>query len=235
MVEYCASQTTERGGRVLQIPPAPALPRRALLRTEKAPCAISSSFRVRSLRVAVSSAASLIKHPLQSGILITATVSLPLAKSDFIIYSKSHIRKHLEKPSCGDTSTNGVANRSHPPESSSPKEGFANVARWIALDQDSESLIYRGFCELSARNILYLQCEMLGLEKRLNELDKMDAASDDMEVKDAARTWETLREQFEGGNQDAQARMELILRLRGVVKEVSCVVPSRERSTIRRG
>jgi hypothetical protein len=76
---------------------------------------------------------------------------------------------------------------------------------------------------------------MLGLEKRLNELDKMDAASDDTEVKDAARTWETLREQFESGNQDAQARMELILRLRGVVKEVSCVVPSRERSTIRRG
>ncbi|KAL3495319.1 hypothetical protein BJX62DRAFT_246055 [Aspergillus germanicus] len=114
---------------------------------------------------------------------------------------------------------NGVANRSHPPDSSPPKEGFANVARWIALDRDSETLIYRGFRELSARNLLYLQCEMLGLEKRLDEQDKVDAASHDMEVKDAARTWETLREQFESGNQDAQTGMDLIMRLRGTVKE----------------
>jgi hypothetical protein len=119
----------------------------------------------------------------------------------------------------------GTATRSHPLDSSSPKEGFANVARWIALDRDSETLIYRGFRELTARNLLYLKCEMLNLEKRLNELDKIDAVSDDMEVKDAARTWETLREQFENGNQDAQTRMELITRLRGTVKEYR-VLPS---------
>jgi hypothetical protein len=127
---------------------------------------------------------------------------------------------------------NGVANLSHPPDSSPPKEGFGNVARWIALDRDSETLIYRGFRELSARNLLYVQCEMLDLEKRLNELDKIDAASTDMKVKDAARAWDTLREQFEKGNRDAQTRMELIMRLRGVVKEYRAL-PSREGSTIR--
>ncbi|KAL3459155.1 hypothetical protein BJX64DRAFT_291552 [Aspergillus heterothallicus] len=111
------------------------------------------------------------------------------------------------------------ANRRPLPHPCPPKEGFANVARWIALDRDSETFIYRGFRELAARNLLYLQSELLDLEKRLNELDKNDATTDDLDVKDEARTWETLRERYESGNEDAKARMDLVMQLRASIKE----------------
>ncbi|GFG18546.1 hypothetical protein IFM61392_10601, partial [Aspergillus lentulus] len=88
---------------------------------------------------------------------------------------------------------------------------FANVARWIALDCDGEVFIYRKFSELAARNLLYLQCELLDLEKHFNELDSNDAGSDDMDIKDAARTWETLTQQCESGNKEAQVHEALIL------------------------
>lgn len=99
------------------------------------------------------------------------------------------------------------------------KEGFANVARWLSLDRDNETFIYRRFNELSARNILYLQCELLDLEKKLNELDKKDVTSDDMDLKDVARTWETFMQRFEEGNSEAVVRMELITKLRAKIKE----------------
>ncbi|KAL2834362.1 hypothetical protein BDW59DRAFT_178782 [Aspergillus cavernicola] len=102
---------------------------------------------------------------------------------------------------------------------SAHKEGFANIARWIALDRDSETSIYRRFNQLSARNLLYLQCELLALEKKLERLDQNDLDSDDMGLKDEARTWETFMERYENGNQEAKLRKELIADLRARMKE----------------
>ncbi|KAI1739569.1 hypothetical protein F4680DRAFT_422000 [Xylaria scruposa] len=99
------------------------------------------------------------------------------------------------------------------------KEGFADVARWISLDSDNETFIYRKFDELAARNLLYLQSELLVLEKQLNELDKNDADNEDMDVKDASRTWETLTQRYDTGNEEAQVRIDLIIRLRAILKE----------------
>ncbi|RYP14827.1 hypothetical protein DL765_006128 [Monosporascus sp. GIB2] len=99
------------------------------------------------------------------------------------------------------------------------KEGFANVARWIALDNDNETFVYGKFDELAARNLLYLQSELLVLEKQLNELDKNDANSEDLDLKDAARTWETLTQQSDTGNEEMRVRMDLIVRIRVKLKE----------------
>lgn len=99
------------------------------------------------------------------------------------------------------------------------KEGFADVARWISLDYDSETSIYRKFHELAARSLLYQQAELLVLEKQLDELDKQDAESDDMDLKDAARTWEVLTKRHEDGLQDAKDRMELITTIRSKLRE----------------
>lgn len=99
------------------------------------------------------------------------------------------------------------------------KEGFANVARWISLDPDNETFIYRRFNQLGARNLLYLQAELLALEKQLDELDKNDALSDDMTLKDSARTWKILIDSYENGNAEAKARMGLIVKLRAKLKE----------------
>lgn len=116
---------------------------------------------------------------------------------------------------------NGSANSSDR-RSASPswqKEGFADVARWIALDPDNETFIYRKFDELAARNLLYLQAELLVLEKELNKLDKNDANSDDMDLKDAIRTWETLTQWYDTNDEEARVRMDLIVRIREKLKE----------------
>jgi hypothetical protein len=100
-----------------------------------------------------------------------------------------------------------------------PKTGFAQAARWIALDPDKETFIYRRFDELSARNLMYLQSELLVLENKLDQLDRHDAVSNDMDLRDAIMTWETLEEQFNCGNKDAIVRMDLIVAMRAKLKE----------------
>ncbi|RYP65485.1 hypothetical protein DL769_006308 [Monosporascus sp. CRB-8-3] len=114
---------------------------------------------------------------------------------------------------------NGSTNSSSLGLPSDRKEGFANVARWIALDADNETFVYRKFDELAARNLLYLQSELLVLEKQLNELDKNDANSENMGLKDAARTWETLVQQIDTGNEEMRVRMDLIVMIRAKLKE----------------
>ncbi|PTB49369.1 hypothetical protein M431DRAFT_9962 [Trichoderma harzianum CBS 226.95] len=99
------------------------------------------------------------------------------------------------------------------------KEGFAQVARWIALDPDKETSIYRKFDELAARNLLYLQSELLVLENKLDQLDRSDAKSDDMDLADAIMTWETLERQYNAGSEKARVRMDLIVKIRAKLKE----------------
>ncbi|KAL2208412.1 hypothetical protein CC79DRAFT_1395407 [Sarocladium strictum] len=107
-----------------------------------------------------------------------------------------------------------------PDESSElSKEGFAGVASWIARDCDGDALVYRKFDELGARNLLYLQSELLALENELKGLDKEDALSSDMVAKDAARTWETLISQDAANNEKAGKRLKLIKLIRGKIKE----------------
>jgi len=91
-----------------------------------------------------------------------------------------------------------------------PKEGFAAVASWIALDPDSETFVFRKFDELSARNLLYMQARISVLERKLKAMDKEVSQSDDMTVKDGARTWEVLVEQSGDGAPGARRQMELI-------------------------
>ncbi|KAL7957215.1 hypothetical protein V8C34DRAFT_286291 [Trichoderma compactum] len=99
------------------------------------------------------------------------------------------------------------------------KEGFAQVARWIALDPDKETFIYRRFDELAARNLLYLQSVLLALENKLDRLDRSDAKSDDMDLADAIMTWETLERQYNTGSENARVRMDLIVKIRAKLKE----------------
>lgn len=106
--------------------------------------------------------------------------------------------------------------RPSPQQFKASKEGFADVARWISLDRDNETFIFRKFDELAARNLLYLQAELLVIESKLDKLDQQDALSNDIDVKDVARRWEAL-EQLD--NVDAQARLDLVFALREKLKE----------------
>ncbi len=112
---------------------------------------------------------------------------------------------------------------------SPPAEGFGAVAEWIALDPDGEAFIFRKFDRLAAQILLYQQARILSLEKELEELDKDVANSDNMALKDAARTWEKLVEQskqISPGQYPAQRRMSLIVEIKQALKEYRGSPPS---------
>ncbi|KAH0425847.1 hypothetical protein CcaCcLH18_10716 [Colletotrichum camelliae] len=101
--------------------------------------------------------------------------------------------------------------------------GYLAAASWLARDIDNETLIFRKFDTLSAANLLYMQSEILELEKRLEQMHLLALQSDDMDLKDAASTWATLVEQSQAGaasfRQDAKERMDLIKELRKKLRE----------------
>ncbi len=106
------------------------------------------------------------------------------------------------------------------PEDVPTKEGFAAAASIISFDLDGEAFIFNKFDDLGARNLLYLQCEVMVIRKKLEAFDKEVAKFDaDMDLKEAARTWEVLQEQYQNGRADALKQMELIMDLRGKIKE----------------
>ncbi|KXH55728.1 hypothetical protein CSAL01_07178 [Colletotrichum salicis] len=71
-------------------------------------------------------------------------------------------------------------------------QGFAEASCLLASDVDSESFLFRKFNRLSARNILYLQCEVLALEEKLEKLDRLVDRSTDTSLQESARKWEML-------------------------------------------
>ncbi|KAF4814759.1 hypothetical protein CGCSCA5_v007596 [Colletotrichum siamense] len=108
------------------------------------------------------------------------------------------------------------------------KIGYAEVANWMARDVDNETLIYRRFDELAARNLLYLQSELLGVENQLNELDKQDAEDEDMDWQMVVCDWERLDDLVQSSNTStadhiqiskARARKELAAKLRRKLEE----------------
>lgn len=99
--------------------------------------------------------------------------------------------------------------------------GYTGAASWVASDPDNESFVFRKFDKLAALNLLYMQSEILELEKAIEEFHKSTIESYDMDLKDAARTWETLVHQSQPGmafRQEAEEKMDLILKLRKSLK-----------------
>ncbi|KAJ4325097.1 hypothetical protein N0V84_003641 [Fusarium piperis] len=97
--------------------------------------------------------------------------------------------------------------------------GFAALASLMASDRDQELLIFRKFDEISARNLLYLQCELLTIEERLKRWDKKVSNSSDMDLEEAAETWEVMVEQAKDGGIEANEMVALVAQLRAKVKE----------------
>lgn len=86
-------------------------------------------------------------------------------------------------------------------------------------DLGNETSIYRKFSDLAARNLLYLQSELLALKKQLDELDRKDNFNSYLTLEDSTTVWETLMQLSDNGNTQSQARMDLIMKLRAKLKE----------------
>lgn len=100
--------------------------------------------------------------------------------------------------------------------------GYTAAASWLASDPDNETLVFRKFDDLAALSLLYMQSEILEMQKKVRDMHKATVDSYDMDLRDAARTWETLVLQSKPGHdfrKDAKERMDLILDLRMKLKE----------------
>ncbi|CVK85336.1 uncharacterized protein FPRN_06787 [Fusarium proliferatum] len=100
-----------------------------------------------------------------------------------------------------------------------PSLGFSALSSWIVSDSDQELLVFRKFREISARNLLYLQCELLSIESRLKAWDKQVEGSNDTVLEQVAETWEVMIEQAEAGKTEAKDMLELVKLLRIKIKE----------------
>lgn len=102
---------------------------------------------------------------------------------------------------------------------------YSTFADFIATDD--ELPIFRRFDRLNARNLLYLQSELIALEARLQTLDGEDDKDGSMDVMLSAKCWETLLLRAEEHPHEIE-RMELIRKIRIVIKEYSksCVTGS---------
>ena len=103
--------------------------------------------------------------------------------------------------------------------------GYPSLAAFIASDCDRSTAIYRRFGRLSARNLLYLQSELVELEARQDALDAEDSRGT-LEDKKSARDWQTLQERAaEPGNTREKERVEVFEEVRKKIKNYRTISP----------
>jgi hypothetical protein len=103
--------------------------------------------------------------------------------------------------------------------------GFVDFSEFIASDFSLS--IYRKFRVLGARNLLYLQAELQLLECQLKAVDEEDKrtiawSNDEKEALDtekAARSWDFMKEQANGGDEKQAGKLRMIYKLRKLMKE----------------
>src|SRR5579862_4353699 len=92
--------------------------------------------------------------------------------------------------------------------------GFADFAAYIA--SDAELAIYRRFSRLSARNLLYLQSELLELERAVDAFDAEDLREQqgpDIDEARIARRWEEFAAMAEKREKEKE-RMRIVREVR---------------------
>ena len=97
---------------------------------------------------------------------------------------------------------------------------FPTFAAYIA--SDPELAIYRKFDFLSARNLLYLQGELITLEAELKEFDALDYVQErkgNMDVNLSSRCWEVFINKARVSGSEEAKRMEVIRKIRALTKE----------------
>ena len=99
------------------------------------------------------------------------------------------------------------------------RDGYPALAAWIARDPDSETYVFRKFNQLSARNLLHLQSQIITLESELLQLDDEARRSDDYEARQSSRRWETLIKHAEDETRPERKRLALAKEIQIKLKE----------------
>ncbi|KAJ5286835.1 hypothetical protein N7478_002521 [Penicillium angulare] len=99
------------------------------------------------------------------------------------------------------------------------RDGYPALASWIGRDPDGETLVFRRFRRLSARNLLHLQSGLIQLEQEIDELDEEARKSSDLESRQASRRWETLIQLGADSTRLEKKRLEKAAELSSKMKE----------------
>jgi hypothetical protein len=95
------------------------------------------------------------------------------------------------------------------PEKAVYRDGYPELAAWIAKDPDGETLIFRKFDCLGARILLHLQSELMSLEAELNRLDETARQSRDPDLRQLIGFWEKWIQSAESGRAEEKNRLNL--------------------------
>ena len=98
-------------------------------------------------------------------------------------------------------------------------KGYPSLAAFIASDCDKSTAIYRRFDRLSARNLLYLQSELLELEARQDALDAEDSRGMIEDKKSARNLLILQRRAAEPGNTRQKEQVKVLQEVRKLMKE----------------
>ncbi|KAK0109283.1 hypothetical protein ONS96_003103 [Cadophora gregata f. sp. sojae] len=96
----------------------------------------------------------------------------------------------------------------------SPVEGYPKLA--CHMGRYEQSAIYRRFGSLNSQNILYLQAELVHLERRLRRAENEDSASPDGNRSKYSRDWYWLNSYATDEGSD---QWEIILNIRHMLKD----------------
>ncbi|KAF2852198.1 hypothetical protein T440DRAFT_466903 [Plenodomus tracheiphilus IPT5] len=96
--------------------------------------------------------------------------------------------------------------------------GFPSLASFISSDRDRTTLIYKRFDELAARNLIYLQSELVELQSKQRAFDEEDLTSD-LYTKQRARNFADFDKAVQAGDSKQKERWNLMLEIREKLKE----------------
>ncbi|KAF2242886.1 hypothetical protein BU26DRAFT_534434 [Trematosphaeria pertusa] len=99
------------------------------------------------------------------------------------------------------------------------RDGYPSLAAWIARDPDSESYVFRKFDRLSARNLLNLQSHLIELERRIEDWDDDARRSQNFDVRQSLRRWETFEELAKDAQRPEHARIQEKMKLEAELRE----------------
>jgi hypothetical protein len=98
-------------------------------------------------------------------------------------------------------------------------QGFAVLATFVS--SDSELAVFRRFNVLGNRDLLYMQSELIALETELTRLDEEEEKEPSVQDEKNMRCWEELAADAKRGGDKAKAKMDVIIRIRALMREYS--------------
>ncbi|CAG5150508.1 uncharacterized protein ALTATR162_LOCUS2684 [Alternaria atra] len=96
--------------------------------------------------------------------------------------------------------------------------GFPSLAHFIASDRDRTTLIFKRYDELAARNLLYLQSELAGLQGKQRAFDQEDLMSN-LSTKQCARNYSDFKLAVQADDARQKDRWKLMKDIRETLKE----------------